>query len=53
MHNQGRYQEYFRTGEVSWNKDTPLNISSTTHERKTPQGKTSKFFRLLLKKHLI
>ena len=34
-----RNREFFRTEEVSWNKDR-----STTHERKTPQRKISEFF---------
>ena len=39
-------QEFFRAGEVIWNKYTSINISSATHERKAPLGKIRSFFRL-------
>ena len=41
---QGCNQEFFRAGEVSWNNDTSINISSVTLERKVLQGKISEFF---------
>ena len=31
---QGRNQKFFRAGEVTWNKDTAINISSTAHEKR-------------------
>ena len=43
---QARNQEYFRAGEFSRNQGTSINISSTTHERKAPQGKNMGFFLL-------
>ena len=43
--NHGHNQEYFRAREVTWNKGTLINNSSTI-ERKAPQGKTSQFFLL-------
>ena len=33
---QWRNQEFFKTGEVSWNKGTLINIQPAVHERKTP-----------------
>ena len=33
-------------GEVSWNKGTQINISSTTHERKALQRKMLEIFLL-------
>ena len=38
--NQARNHKVFRTGEVSWKKETLINNSFTTHERKTSHGKT-------------
>ena len=32
-------QGLFKAGEFSWNQGISINISSTKHERKTPQGK--------------
>ena len=52
---QVRNQEFLRAGEVSCNESTPIIILSTTHQRKTPQGKIFEVFsfldlrRLLLK----
>ena len=43
---QARNQESFRAGEFSRNQGTSINISSTTHERKAPQGKNMGFFLL-------
>ena len=43
---QARDQEFFRAGEFSRNQGTWINISSTTHERKAPQGKNIGFFLL-------
>ena len=43
---QARNQEFFRAGEFSRNQGTSINISSTTHERKAPQGKNMSFFLL-------
>ena len=43
---QARNQEFFRAGEFSRNQGTWINISSTTHERKAPQGKNIGFFLL-------
>ena len=37
-------KKYFRTGEVSWNEDTSINISSKTEERKALQGKVWDLF---------
>ena len=34
---QGHNKKFLKTGEVSWNKVTLINNSSTTYERKTPQ----------------
>ena len=40
-------QEFFRAGEVSWNKGALINIIlSTAYERKAPQGKILEFFLL-------
>ena len=36
-HAQVCNQEFHSSGEVSYNKSTSINISSTTHERKPPQ----------------
>ena len=44
---QGCNQEFFTTGEVSWNEVTLINISFTTHQRKEPQEKILEFFLLL------
>ena len=41
---QARNQEFFRAGEFSRNQGTSIKISSTTHERKAPQGKNMGFF---------
>ena len=41
---QARDQEFFRAGEVCWNKDTSINISCTTHKTEAAQGKLSEFF---------
>ena len=43
---QARNQEFFRAGEVSWNKSTLINNPSTTHERKVPQEIILGFFLL-------
>ena len=32
---QASSQQFFRAGEVSWNKGSLINISSTIHERNT------------------
>ena len=40
---QARNQEFFRAGEFSRNQGTSIKISSTTHERKAPQGKNMGF----------
>ena len=40
---QIRNQEFFRAGEVSWNKGPSTNKSLTSHERKFPHGKISEF----------
>ena len=46
-------QEFFRAGEFSRNQGTSINISSTTHDRKAPQGQNVFFsFWKLLKPHL-
>ena len=42
--NQARNQEFFRAGEVSENKGTPINIWSETDKRMAPQGKISEIF---------
>ena len=34
---------YFRAGQVSWNKGTSIQVSSTAHERQVPRGKISEF----------
>ena len=39
-------EEFFRVDEISWNKDTSMNISSRTNEIKAPQGKFLEFFLL-------
>ena len=39
-------QEFFRAGEFSRNQGTSINISSTTHDRKAPQGQNMFFFLL-------
>ena len=45
-------QQFFRVREVCWSKRIPTNISSATHKRKAPQGKTLEFFsQTLLKQH--
>ena len=44
---QGRNQEFFSAGEVSWNKNNSINISSTIQERKVPLRKISEYFLLL------
>ena len=44
IYTQGRNQEFFRAGEFSRNQGRSINISSTTHERKAPQGKNMAFF---------
>ena len=41
---QARNQKFFRTGEVSRNLDTSINISSKTQEKEAPQGKIWNFF---------
>ena len=38
------HNQFFRAGEVSWDKGTLISISSTTNERKALQGKLSEFF---------
>ena len=43
---QARNQEFFRAGEFSRNQGTSINISSTTYEKKAPQGKNMFFFLL-------
>ena len=43
---QGCNQEFFTTGEVSWNEVTLINISFTAHQRKEPQEKILEFFLL-------
>ena len=41
---QGRNQEFFWTGEVSWDKATSINFSSLKNKRKALQKKISSFF---------
>ena len=41
---QARNQEFPRAGEVSENRDTSINISSASYERKALQGKISETF---------
>ena len=41
---KARNQEYFRAGEVSWNKGTLIKILSIKHQRKVSQGKILEFF---------
>ena len=41
---QWRNQEFLRAGKVSWNEGTSINISSTAHKRKAPQGNMLEFF---------
>ena len=41
---QGCSPEYLRAGWASWKRGTLINISSTTHERKAPQGNTLEFY---------
>ena len=43
---QARNQEFFGEGEVSWNKGTSINVSSTTYKERAPQGKNLAFFLL-------
>ena len=43
---QARNQKFFKTGVVSWNYSTSINISSKTHEENVPQGKIFGFFSL-------
>ena len=38
--------EFFREGEVFWNKGTSVSISSTAHERKAQYGKIFEFLLL-------
>ena len=38
---QARNQEFLRAGEVSENRDTSINISFASYERKALQGKIS------------
>ena len=40
---QGCNHDFFLARKVSWNKGFSINISSRTHERKTPQSKISDF----------
>ena len=44
VNSQRPKQKFFWAGEVSLNKGTSINISFTTHERKTPYEKISEFF---------
>lgn len=37
-------QEFFRTGEFSWNKGAMINISSTKHQRKACKETFQVFF---------
>ena len=37
---------HFSGGEVFWNKGTPISISSTTHKRKSPNGKILEYLLL-------
>ena len=37
-------QKFYKAGEVSWNQDTSINISSKTHGRKALPGKILEFF---------
>ena len=37
-------QEFFRAGDIFWNKSHFINISFAIHERKSPQGKMQQFF---------
>ena len=39
-----RCQMFFRAGEIFWNKDTSIRISTTIHETKVLQGKMSEIF---------
>ena len=39
LYKQVRNLKFFGAGEVSWNRDSSINISCTTYNRKAPQGK--------------
>ena len=41
---QAHGQEVFRTGKVSWNEGTSINILPTTQQGTSPQGKILEFF---------
>ena len=43
---QARNQKFFRTGEMSWNQGTSINILLKGQEKKNPLGKIWKFFLL-------
>ena len=43
-------QKFFRAGEVSWNKDTSMNILPKTHEKKAQREKLWSFFSQILSK---
>ena len=36
--------EFFKAVEVSWNRDSLINVSCTTYNRKIPHGKKLVFF---------
>ena len=49
---KGQNQKCFAAGETSWNRDTSINVSCTTHKRKDPQGNILDFIsKILLKLH--
>ena len=41
---QAHGQEVFRTGKVSWNEGTSINILPTTQQGTSPQGRILEFF---------
>ena len=43
-----RCQIFFRAGEIFWNKDTSIRISTTIHETKVLQGPNVEDFCLFL-----
>ena len=43
-------QKFFRAGEVSWNKDTSMNILPKTHEKRAQREKLWSFFSQILSK---
>ena len=41
---QARYQEFFVAGEVSWNRDSSMNVLCMEYNRKAPQGEKKGVF---------